>query len=483
MKLKITSKKALLLVLSLVMLCSVMCFNAFAADCSHSDLRDNAWETVRETTCVMSGSERQWCFDCKEWVTRDIDIDPDAHVLGRWTVTVPNTCNSEGKEVRYCINCSYVSEPRTIPAHNYQTLYKEDATCMSDGYEFRACTSCFEMITVVIPKNKDAHKLGEWQIGTEATCVKDSGERVRYCLCTDENNTRCEYKQTEKYTDEKNHTEIEWNDDERKAPTCQAPGYKIGICKGCENEVMEELPQHSESKYEVLEESSVPATCSTDGIERRLCACGMEYDVVIPAGEKYPHVYEDDWKITKQPGCEDGERIKRCKYHYSAVISQAIPATGEHNMGDWVETVTPDCSSIGFEERKCADCDYTETRELPTRHDLTIWTYEPKMVCDETQLRDGVKHAKCNNCTYDVYFAVPAEHSYSTWRISKLADCKNITVPGKKERTCSVCGKVEVKEYYAEHDYTPWFTTENPVCIVVSTRNIPTARVSLSFFI
>ena len=67
-------------------------------------------------------------------------------------------------------------------------------------------------------------------------------------------------------------------------------------------------------------EETTPATCTTDGVETRSCACGE-------------------------------------------TETRAIPATG-HTFGDWTVTTPATCTADGVETRSCA-CGETETRAIP----------------------------------------------------------------------------------------------------------------------
>ena len=55
----------------------------------------------------------------------------------------------------------------------------------------------------------------------------------------------------------------------------------------------------------------------------------------------------------------------------------SIPATG-HTMDEWRTTKKPTCTEKGTEVRDCADCSYSETRDLPAGHD---WVEEDGYKC------------------------------------------------------------------------------------------------------
>lgn len=457
MKAKITIRKMLFLVLSVIVLCSVIGLSASAVnyDCPH-DLGETGWSTDPDVPC----REIKWCDICGDYAAKPIQ-NSMLHNPGKWEEIVANTCQNPGLEAIFCTECEvYKFDERVIPAHDYETLFAQEATCMADGYKFKACLTCFDMVTEVLPKDPDAHNFTEWQITTEANCVNDSGVRTRYCLCFDENGNQCTKTETETYKDPDNHVENNWELDSTKvAPTCQAPGSLTKICEGCNEEIVKVLPQHSESSWEEL--SKVDSTCHTNGVQRRKCECGFEYDYILPLDESN-HVYSE-WITRKEPSCTAGKRYKYCKYHYNVEIEQEIPATGEHSFGEWITVIEPDCSKTGIEKQTCADCGKEVTRELPTKHDYTVWTVKAEMSCDESNLQDGSKLAKCNDCSFEKYFAIPALHDFGPWLIQEHSTCEAGN-EGLLRRTCVGCGKVETKTYVEEHDFTAWYVTSKPVC-------------------
>ena len=484
MKARKLIRNTLSLMLSILMLMSVVsiAFTAGAATCDHSSFDSDpsiVWVTIRETTCAQSGLKSTSCPVCHETVYYEIPLDPEAHVIGPWETVRPSTCTQTGLEERYCINgCVYkdtntkiVLDQRVTPMHNFSRLYGSDPTCVKEGYEFVMCTDCLTMETRTLPIEAEAHKMSDWVIVKEATCNEDSGERVRYCLNCDDSGNQCTKIEKEFFKDYDNHTNVKWHEDQKVEATCYADGYVPGECVDCGAYVTYTLPQHSQAVYEVI--SRTEPTCISTGVERRIClgdridggltGCGYEYEVVLEITEDSEHIVSD-WKIAKQPSCTPGLRYRSCIYHPDADREEElIPANGQHNYGEWVVTVEPDCSSTGLREKVCADCGDTVVEELPTKHNYLDWTDVAEMNCDETAIQDGTKLAKCNDCNYQKYFTVPAAHEYGLWVIKEKADCKTGKV-GTMERYCNKCGKTETKSYTQEHDYCEWYISANPVC-------------------
>lgn len=469
MKVKTYGKKMLRILLSVLVILSVFGLSAFAAedDCAHTRLSENNWDVVRAATCSTSGLKTQRCPDCLEIVEFIIPIEDGAHVWGPWELIIANSCYQEGREERKCTECNITLAFRTIPAHNYKVLYGKKVTCMRPGYEFVMCTTCYDMKTVEYEIDPNAHAFGEWQITTEATCVNDSGVRTKYCNNVDADGNVCTATMTENYTDADNHVNIEWYEDQAVPATCEREGYVPGVCLDCREELRKPIARHSQitDPYVI---STTPSTCYTHGVERRRCACGLEYDYELPLADfndEDSHVYSD-WIISKQPSCTAGERFKYCLYHQDQKIVEEIPANGEHNYGEWEVTVEPDCTKTGVRVKTCADCGDEIVEELPTAHVYATWTTvseNTQLSCKEGYAQDLVKLAKCNNCNFEKYFTVPGIHDFSEWIVRVPAYCSTGNV-GLKERTCFGCGKVESMEYTEEHSFTDWVITDMPAC-------------------
>ena len=72
-----------------------------------------------------------------------VPIDDSIHNFGNWTVVTPDTCTTDGKEVRYCSNCD-VSEERVITGGHKIVSHEQKApTCTESGWRaYDTCERC-----------------------------------------------------------------------------------------------------------------------------------------------------------------------------------------------------------------------------------------------------------------------------------------------------------------------------------------------------
>lgn len=125
------------------------------------------------------------------------------------------------------------------------------------------------------------------------------------------------------------------------APTCQAPGKNVYICKGegtCDagNRKEEEVAQ-LEHKWEVV---STTATCTEAGDTTYKCSVGGETKTL--SGEPLGHDWGAWTVVRPDTPTEDGEKKRVCKRDSSHVETDRIPAgttgSGSTAEGDYVIT-------------------------------------------------------------------------------------------------------------------------------------------------
>lgn len=143
-----------------------------------------------------------------------------------------------------------------------------------------------------------------------------------------------------------------WSEDHS---SCTAT-YVCGICG-----------EHSVSCE--ITSTETPGTCTVDGSIVYEAALEMNgqtvtntYTEVIPASGHTTHV-----EGLVLPTCgEDGYTGDLVCDICGAVVEEGtvMPATGEHEMGEWVTTREPTDTEPGEQTRHCHNCDYTETRSV-----------------------------------------------------------------------------------------------------------------------
>ena len=95
-----------------------------------------------------------------------------------------------------------------------------------------------------------------------------------------------------------------------------------------------------------------------------------------------------------ESGIADAVVCAECGYVISG--GNEVPSNG-HSLGDWVETKAPGCTTKGSETRKCANCNYSETRDVAaTGHALGAWYVKTPATCEA----NGVSARDCANCNY-----------------------------------------------------------------------------------
>ena len=146
-----------------------------------------------------------------------------------------------------------------------------------------------------------------------------------------------------------------WSDwTQTTAPTCGAEGEETRSCADCGKTQTRPIPatgEHAWGEWNVTK----AATDTEEGERERACGCGAtETDSIHMTGK---HIWSD-WHVTKEATCaEDGERTGTCE-DCDEVLTQVIPATGEHDWSAWTE------AADGTKTKSCSGCDATQTKTV-----------------------------------------------------------------------------------------------------------------------
>ena len=224
--------------------------------------------------------------------------------------------------------------------------------------------------------------------------------------------------------------------------TCTEDGTKTAVCDRCDA-TSTRPDEGSALGHRFYESTVIPATCTEDGLESGICwRCEQECEQVIPA---YGH--EERTLIGYAPTCTetgmtDGVICNRC----DLIITEQteLPASG-HALGEWYVTKNPTCQNSGMEQRDCAACYHTETREIPAlEHDYTETITPP--TCTER----GILLKICRRCGSEVMeYIPPAGHNHSA-----AVTEPTCTEGGYTTYTCA-CGDTYIADETASlgHDY------------------------------
>ena len=434
-----TMKKALALVLMMIMVLSSVPMTSFAANilCLGGHDWGNPVVTTK-ATCTTTGVNTYTCkrSGCGQTKTEDIAKDPSAHVKVTATRVEP-TCETYGKEAgEFCGNCNAVISGYANIAptgHKSTELKAKAATCTEDGNKAGTkCSVCDKTLTggAIVPKT--GH---DWELYSKkpATCTT-AGEQIDICK-------NCSLR-SETKTIEPSHSWGSWKT--VTAATCKAAGKMerkctIAGCNAAEEKTIDKLAHTIETVI------ATDPTCDKPGVTAgkrcKVCNDVIEGAVVIPAKGHTIVTVAGKAATCDKAGTSDSSYCSACGIILSEAV--AIQALGHKLVADTVASKVPTCTATGLDVKKCTNtgCTYVESKTLPVVHEAK-WTVITQVTCTT----DGKQRGTCKKCGMDVIETIPATgHKVtndSSWRVTTAATC---TEAGVKSATCETCGKKATK--------------------------------------
>ena len=365
-------------------------------------------------------SDTQHWKACKDCNTIDEATRAD-HTFGGWVTEKNPTCTETGTEKRTCADCGY-SETREI-AKTEHTLTHHAAvssTCTAAGsIEYWECSICGKKFsdeactTEVndVTTNKLPHNLTKTD-EKAATCTADGN--TEYWVCSACNTWFSDENGEHEITDHNSvvipktgHTanETGWYGDDTD---------HWHVCATCSATFGKEA------------HSGGHATCS----KKATCeVCGLEYGSTTDHDYQWQHDDTQHWKACKDCDATD------------------VSTRANHSFGEWVTEKEASCTETGTEKRTCADCGYSETREIATiAHTLT----HHEAVAPTCTATGSIEYWQCSacdkkfsdeTCTTEVTdVTIPMANHTLNKTDAKAATC---TEAGNTEYwTCSVCKKL-----------------------------------------
>ena len=444
-----TMKKALSLVLMMIMVISSVPMTSFAANnwCAIGhDWGDYVLTT--SATCSTEGVETATCkrTGCGETKTREI---PEVHIYGEWVAKKSATCAEAGLEERKCTACD-AKETRTTDRlpHTEKEIPAVAATCLTAGSTAGIeCSTCKAKIKEVETVAALGHDFSVDKEFVDATCTATGINKGKCSRCSEVK---------DEVIPAKGHTE-------ETIPGTPADCTNSGIAEGkkctvCQVIILEPatIAPLGHDLNEVVE---TPATCLAVGKSNLVCRnCQYTEPKDIPTLE---HTF-GEWITTKEPTCtESGEMTKTCAL-CNIIEVDDIPSYGGCIVVE-LPGVTATCTEPGKTSgsycERCKTVFAEQVTILPTGHFFVDKSIQP--TCTEK----GFEFIYCSVCDIRIECELePFGHSWSSWEVGIEPTCEST---GKMVIWCHRCNEVKAEYVLATtpHNYqSEWQTIIDPTC-------------------
>ncbi len=454
--------------------------------------------TVVAADCTTAGTVDYECEYCKDSYT-EFTAPASGHTYGNWEVVTAATADKNGVQKRTCA-CGDVEYGLIAPIGNHTFTEKVEtaATCTTEGLKSFTCsahTNCSANYTETIPAKGHTETL----VYTPADCDTPGETKIVCDTCKNTIGTETEipalghlfngtgdytpatcvargsmtYTCTRQGCTETHTTTIATNSDAHdfdRAETpasCKAEGTVTVTCKneGCTLEEITTLPklQHSWGQWSI----ATPATNSTGGVMKRLCANGCEETCTIPAGE---HEFDtSNPASTTSATCEEeGTATYNCTAHANCGVTITVnTGYAEHT---YAMKKVESCSTNGSVITYCTVCE----KEL-SRIDLGKAQHEFEVISitEATCIKSGYKTYKCKNCneTYNEINGNAKGHTLKEG--SSTATC---LAGGKMTLSCACGYETTVDVPALGHDYT-LTASSKATCAAAATETYTCSRV------
>ncbi len=208
------------------------------------------------------------------------------------------------------------------------------------------------------------------------------------------------------------------------------------------------------------------ATCTTNGSQKRTCACG---DIQTQSVGALGHNFSSTFTVDKAATCTvQGTKSKHCTRCSSTTEVTAIPAKG-HSYGDWDTTSSPTCTATGSQKHTCSTCGYIEHKTLTAlgHNYSSSWTVDKAATCTV----QGTKSKHCTRCSAktNITTITANGHSWSDWSVSKQATYESTGLKLRKCTTkgCSAEESAVIAKLSADghtHKFSEWKTQTSASC-------------------
>lgn len=492
-----TMKKALSLVLMIIMVLSSVPMTSFAASCP-SNWYGHSWGDYTVTTpatCRTKGEKTRYCKHCGGADKAEVAVDPTAHskkavafqdsncteygnkageICALCGITITGneiiapkghksvelkakdpTCTEPGNEAgTKCETCGEILSAKIIPKlnHNYTLLEQSAANCVTgqSGVRKDVCLNCGDIKTSEV---KAQHSFGIWRTTTEPTCER-AGVKTRKCTVTG-----CSGQETLP-VDKLNHVE---ETVAAKEPTCTEPGITAGKkCKLCGTKIQGAVEIDARGHNYITVDGVAP-TCEAAGYSDSIY-CSVCGDIKKKSEPINATGHALEYTTTAATCTTTGLKLGKCKNKgCNYETREVLPITHESN--NWVKFSDATCTTDGLEKGYCKYCGKYSERITPALgHDIEDrdWSTTRYPDCTKT----GVKTATCHRCKKQITEEVPAlGHNPVTKTAAVAPTC---TKEGATEsKACSRCGTVTTASEKIDkiaHKYGEWTVKTAATC-------------------
>ena len=193
-----------------------------------------------------------------------------------------------------------------------------------------------------------SHTWSPWMPEPNFPTCTEPGGRVRFC-------TVCyasEYEQMPALGHD-------WREGSKKAATCVQPGYVEYRCSRCGETYQNSVPATGKHEYGSWG-TDEKATCKERELQKRVCKnCGDKQWRYV--GELADHQWQET-NSAPATCANDGWVTYTCKV-CGETKEERLPASGDHQFGEWELIQQPTRREGGTEQRLCAVCGYAEYRK------------------------------------------------------------------------------------------------------------------------
>lgn len=434
-------------------------------------------------TCTTPGyTDEVSCSFCGFVEKERVDLPANGHTWGDYTDT-ESDCKTNGVHVRTCEVCgaedlaTKVVKPIDSTKHNPITIAAKSATCTENGMtEYTICSVCKAVLTppeVIITEGHD-WIVPDGEEAVEATCttagrtarivcgkcdaVKQESEVIpatghhyvsvaaKEPTCTEAGNysgdlcTNC----GEWYGGDKTRPALGHDYEDLtvvKEATCSEEGLKVGGCKRCGKDHVEEIiPKlaHTPEKIDAIE-----ATCSSYGYtEGEKCAVCGEITVAPKKVKMLDHTWKKVSDGTAATCAQAGVSASyECSVCGAKKGGNVIPGIG-HSYGEVYVTKKATCGVAGEKVVRCGNCGKEETVIIPALTHSYVVVDAVSATCTTDGHTAGVKCENCGEWSTEPTVIPATGHSFGE-EITEPATC---SADGRIYRVCSACGEEETVE-------------------------------------